>query len=131
MTNPIEADVERREANRTVYTFTVPKKLQGTNDEEQGTMKVETVGLVELRGGEEIEAAERAQNNLVRGNVELVKAAVRWVNGKAVHSYDGSVDKVWNRCDPRVRGLILNAFQRIHTPEKIDTETFLGSVSVS
>ena len=128
---PNEADVARREANRTIYTFTIPKHLQGENDEPPGRMKIETVGLVELTGGEELQATKRAQNDLIAGQFELAKECLRMINGKAVHSWDGSADQAFNSSDPRVRTLIMNAYRRIHEPEKKDLDTFLGSVSVS
>ncbi|KKN72084.1 hypothetical protein LCGC14_0414790 [marine sediment metagenome] len=128
---PNEADVARREANRAVYTFKIPKHLQGETDNPPGRIRIETVGLVELTGGEEMAATKRAQNDLIAGQFELAKEALRQVNNKPVHSWDGSVDQAFNGADPRVRTLIMNAYRRIHEPEKKDMDAFLGSVSVS
>ncbi len=127
---PNEEDVARREANRTIYTFTIPKHLQGETDSPPGRVKIETVGIVELTGGEELSATKRATNDLIAGQFELAKESLRMVNGKPVHTWDGSADIAFNQSDPRVRTLIMNAYRRIHEPEKKDLDTFLGSVSV-
>ncbi len=110
-------------APRETFRYTLPAHIQ----KETG---VATLTLVQLTAEEEIMATNRARNDQIRLAWELVKESVYAVNDQRTTSADGSIDKAWAGLHPRVRNLLMNAFNDLHNPTKEDAASFLGSRQV-
>jgi hypothetical protein len=109
---------------RQTYSYKVPPKLAASTG-------IESVTLVELTADEEIAAAKRSRNDNVRLAYELVKSSLVGVNGKQVSLADGTADAAWNRMDPKVRALALQAYASLHNAEEEDVADFINSRSVN
>lgn len=109
---------------RAEYTYELPAKLQQT-------LGVKTLTLVELNAEEEMMATKRSRNDPVRLAWELPKEALRAINGARVGSVDGSIDKAWNDMHPKVRALVMQAYNDLHNPVQTDVADFLASRAVS
>lgn len=106
--------------DRITHTYTVPHRLA------QGGA-FESIGLVELNAEQEIFATKRAKGDPVRLAWELAKECLVQVNGKAVSEADGSRDSAWEGMGPKLRNLVLSAYNDLHAPEDADAASFLGS----
>ena len=111
--------------SRPIITYTFPPKFHDTEH------KPQSIGLIRLTAGEEIMAFNRAPGNPHKTQFELAKQSiVRW-NGQPVSIGDGSVDRLFDTCDPKVRGLILGAYSNIHNPTGGEGGLFLASETIS
>lgn len=106
---------------RTIHTYQLPKTY---GDD------ITSVGLVELTAAEELSATKRAKGDMFRTAYELAKQSLVQVNGEAVRSSDATVDAAWERMNPKVRNLVLSAYQEIHTPGEDDAANFLKTRTV-
>lgn len=113
----------RPQGARPTYTYQVPDVLARQTG-------IANVTLVELTAEEELMAAKRARNDVVRLASELAKECLRAVNGKPVSAASGTVDTAWNTMHPKVRQLVMGAYGRIHSPEPTDEQLFLESCQV-
>ena len=108
---------------RQMYEYDIPPKMAKTTG-------ITSVGLVQLTADEEITSAKRARNDNMRLAYELVKASLVAVNGKKVSLADGSADTAWNKMDPKVRALVLQAYAELHNAPEESVEDFLASRKV-
>lgn len=106
-------------AVRPVYTYTVPESL--------GDVGARSVGLVELNAGEELMAAKRAMNNPIQLAYELAKEALRAIDGRPLSLGDGSTDVAWGAMCPKLRNLVMAAYNDLHSPEAAEVKGFLKS----
>jgi hypothetical protein len=107
------------EKDRTIHTFTIPASLAHHD--------TKTVGLVELSTEEEMMAQKRAPNDVARMTYELTKASLREVNGKRVSLGDGSADRAWSSMHPKVRTLVVTAYNNLHNPSPDESRDFFSS----
>lgn len=107
--------------SREVVVFEFPKELADTAENPV------SVGLVRLKASEELMALRRARGDAPRAQYELVQQAMVQWNGNAVSLGDGSVDKIFESVDPRVRTLILQAYTSISNPTNLEVAGFLTS----
>lgn len=107
-----------QKAVRTIYTYTVPKKL-GTS--------TNTIGMVELTADDELAATKRARGDATQLAFELTKQSLVQVNGIDVGLGDGSVDAAFNKMSPKVRNLVMHAYAQLNAPGDGDAESFLAS----
>jgi hypothetical protein len=109
------------------HTFTIPKKLV----EETGYM---TVTLRELIGLDEVNAHVSAADSGAKLAFELVKKSlVRLEHAKSgpLELTAENVDLAFGSLPPKVRNLVLAAYQEIHNPKNDEITDFLGSRLVS
>jgi predicted outer membrane protein len=105
--------------SRTINVFDVPTEIA------QGEMIVESFGLIENNSSEEIEAAKLSRNDPFMLSMELIKQALREINGKAVSLADGSVETALNKMGAQVRQLVMSAYQDIHSVPEVLNKSFL------
>lgn len=112
----------RLKANRAVFEYTVPTALaQDTG--------IQTIGIVQLTGGEELMASRRCQGNLIQLSYELAKEALKQLNGKVLE--DGEADVFWaNPANAKLRTLVVTAFNVVNQPTQDDAASFLASRTV-
>lgn len=114
----------RANQSRELHVFTVPKHMA----ELYG---IETVGLVELKASEEEKAAKRAGTNPMTLGSESAKESLRMVNGKAVSTFDGTVDTAWDTMHPKIRNMVISAYGKLHQPAQDEGMSFLESQTTS
>lgn len=124
-----------RESARPVFWFNVPTKLRVKSG-------VAKLGFVALTANEEIQAAElsgKDATNIAKQMLlahSLAKHSLRYlVSDKGEKTKltlaDNSADKFWGALDPGLRGLAMSAYNKIHSVEDDDSESFLSSMEVS
>lgn len=116
---------ERRANEREVFVYEVPPNLVG----ETG---IEAIGLVIMTAEEELMAAKRTRGDAALAAMELTKQALRQVKyagqrTRTVSSADSSIDEVWSRMHPKVRGLCIVAYNDLHNAKQSDVVGFLQS----
>lgn len=120
--NPL-AEAQRAAENRTRYTFKVPPKARMRESDPT------SVTLVEITMKEQQEATRTAQANKVQVGLEMLKFAVVEADGKPL-SWKGNEREIWlDQVSPKVRTLLLQAFNHIHAPADEDEADFLASMT--
>lgn len=125
--NPIqkfEEQAARREAERLMYWFDLPKALATK-------LQVQRIGFVELLASEEKMAASRATDQISLA-FELVRESLRRIDNKQLSTADGSADAFWAAATPgmaQFRALAVQAYNAIHNASQEDLKSFLGSRS--
>ncbi len=115
-----------READRPIYTYTIPKVLAQLTG-------VVTIGMVELTTQEMIMAQQRGGEQRLAVGFELAKAAWRRKNDERLSLGDGSVDLAWASNKPgmtKLRTLLTQAYADLHNPKEDENAAFLASQSV-
>jgi hypothetical protein len=113
--------------NRVIYTYKVPADIAAQ-------CGISSVGLVELTPNEMLLAQSRAGDDKGQTLFELVKESWRRVDGKPIHTGDGSADVAWGQDKPgmnKLRTLLTGAFNKINNPKKDENEAFLASETAS
>jgi hypothetical protein len=111
---------QRPANNREIHTFTIPPPLQNG---------IKTVGLVELTAEEELNATKRAQGDGLRLAYEMTKISLVEIDGKTLVRSEGDTDAAFERMHPKVRSLVVSAFNSLHAPDDKETLDFLKSRS--
>lgn len=88
---------------------------------------IQSVGLVELTGDEEIMATKRAHGDHMRLGLELAKQSLVAVNGAKVSLADGSTDRAWETMGPKLRNMVLTAYAELHSAPDEAIQSFLKS----
>lgn len=112
------------QVSRESYDFLVPPKLHTITE-------IRKITIVPLTADEEMQATRRAQNDPIRLAFELVKESVRAINDRPVGLADGSLDLAWNRMNPKIRSLVMNAYAHVHQPDAESAEAFIASRTVT
>lgn len=110
--------------NRVRFTYTVPEALA----RESG---VSSVTMVHLTAMDEMGATKRAGMDAMRVAYELAKASLYALDGKGFSAVNSEKDIKWQAMHPKIRALVVQAYQRIHQPKEDDAVDFLGSEVVS
>jgi hypothetical protein len=120
--NDVTADIGSipQEQKRIVHVFKVPEKLQKL-------VKVKTVSLYELSVEEEIMATGRAGQNLLQITYRCAEQALAAIDSRPVSLSDGTADVAYAKMHPKLRQLVVRAYNAIHNPEKDELDDFLGS----
>lgn len=108
---------------RVIHRYDVPERV--------GQGEYKTLGMVELTGHDELQAAKRAHGDAIALAWELAKQSLREVNGERVSVADGSVEKAFNRMPPRVRSLVMAGYSDLHNVEEEDSKAFLKTRKAS
>ena len=106
---------------RTIHVFEIPAALGGD---------IRSVGVVELTAAEELMAAKRVRTDPAAYTFQMAKAALARVNNEPVSLADGSADKAWERMGPKVRALVVTAWNTVSQPSEDEVSGFLGSQKV-
>jgi len=107
---------------RTIFTFTLPEDLAEETD-------IQTVGLVQLKGTEEVEGARATRGDPMRLPFELARKSLKQINGKDLGMTEE--EAFWERpANAKVRTLIVTAFNEINQPSNEQNQSFLKSCQV-
>jgi len=111
------------DAARVQHVFNVPASMVGV-------CGCSTLVFHELTAEDEIMASKRARGDAGTLAYELAKASLAAVDGKRLSLSDGSVDRWFSHASPKVRGLIVTAYNEIHSVTQGDADAFLKSRKV-
>lgn len=106
---------------RPLYVFKVPASVGS---------EIKSVGLVQLTVSEEIALGDACASQRNRLPMALAKASLVQVDGKLVGDADDSREIAWSKMGPKVRALILLAYNKLHIPQDDALEAFLKSEEV-
>lgn len=112
-----------RGKSRPVFTYVIPPKLHRYG--------IKTVGLIELTANEELMATRRSAMSPMALAAELAKESLRKVDSKSVSTTDGTADFAFNTMHPKIRTLVMSAYNLLHNPDGDDTKGFLDSQEMS
>lgn len=107
-----------------VHTYTIPESLRGEGVPAK-------VGMVQLTAGQELTASKVGGMDYTKAQYAAAKMSIVQFDGRPVDAVNAEVDKFWERVDPRVRALILSAYNRLSSPKKEDEDSFFASEAVS
>lgn len=114
-------EVIGQEHARSVHVYTLPKALANG---------VTAIGLRTLTAEEELRASKAGRFDLMKANYEAVKLSIVEFDGKPVSNGEGAIDLFWNRVDPKVRSLLLQAYNKQTSPSVEETEDFFASEQI-
>lgn len=120
--NPL-AEAQRAAESRTRYTFKVPTKARMRETDPT------SVTLVEVTLKEQQDATRVAEANKIPAGIEMLKHAVVEADGKKLTWANGEREVFIEQLSPKVRTLLLQAFNHIHSPADEDEADFLGSMT--
>ena len=108
--------------NRAVYEYSIPESLGG------GKAGIPLkVGLVQLTAEQELMASKIGRFDMTKAQYTAAKLSIVEMDGKPTDQADGGIDSFWDKCDPRVRSLMLQAYNKLSSPSKEEEESFFAS----
>lgn len=111
-----------RKAVGYVESFTIPPSLQRAGCATKVT-------LCELSVKDELGASRKGGYDMVKGTYEATKSAIYMLDGKRVSNAEGDVDEFFEKIGPKVRALLVSAYEQMHGPNKTEeTDFFLSRV---
>ncbi len=122
MSNPIENAAAAINRTRPVYEFELPEELA-----DQDPYIKKSIGLVKLTNSEEIRAGERAGINISAMGYNTAKLSLWEVDGRVLNRGNGEDETVFERTDPAIRNLIMEAYGDISQTTVGATKKFLKS----
>jgi hypothetical protein len=114
-------------ASKVIHTYKLPEALRKSPS---GGDLPESIGLRELTADEELQAHKVGRFDNMKTQYDAVKRSIAEVDGKAASYADGGVDKLWEACGPKVRALLLEAYNRISSPTADEEKDFFKSEEV-
>lgn len=110
---------------RIVYVYALPESLRKDVEGCPGR-----VGLRALTSREEIDASKVGGYDLTKSQYEAVMRAICELDGKTVTLGTGEVEKFWESCGPKIRALLLQAYNRLSTASEAESTDFFKSEQV-
>jgi hypothetical protein len=106
-----------------IHTFTIPATLRNG-----GPGKV---GLRQLTADQELMASKVGRFDVMKTQYEAAKLAIAEFDGKPANYADGDVDKFWEGGGPKLRALLLQAYNHMASPSTEEEASFLSSEAIS
>lgn len=104
-----------------VFTFTLPADIA----KRPGCPA--KIGVKELSGLDEVDAANRAGGDQARLAFEMARASLVRADGQVVSLADGSADVLWEALGPQGRRLAITAYTKVNNPLQTAAKDFLDS----
>ncbi len=117
--------VQQLNSNRPKFTFKIPESARLLETDPH------TVTLQSITIGEENQASASVKSSGGPLGYELVKHSLIAADGKVVSWEAGEKERFLEGCSSKVRTLIMGAFEKIHSPEKKDSDDFFNSMTVA
>lgn len=105
-------------------TYDVPESLR------DATGKPAKVSMQTLVADDELQAARSGKFDILKSQYEAVKLAIVALDGKPTSVADGTTDQFWNNCDPKLRTILLDAYNRMSSPSREESDAFFKSAQV-
>lgn len=116
----IQSAIEDARAAREVHRFTIPPELRKD-------LSPTKIGLRLLTAEQELMASKQGKFDVNRINYAAAKLSIIEFDGKYVDNGDSAIDLFWERADPKVRSLILQACTKMSSPTKEQEDSFFAS----
>lgn len=111
--------------SRAVYRYSIPESLRG----QQNVPK--KVGMIQLSADQELMASRVGKFDFTKAQYAATKLSIVEFDGRPVDQANAEVDKFWERVDPRVRALLVQAYTKLSSPTKEEEDAFFGSEEAS
>lgn len=126
-----------KKKDRPVYVFKVPKtehvQADGSKEEVPDVpdeFVTDSFGLVKLDMDQETAAAERAGKNGAKLGYNLARMSLVQVDGRMLNKGEGEDEKILRHCDPAMRELIVEAYDKISSAPEGASKKMLASMKV-
>lgn len=114
-----------------LFEYDVPADLQEPMRLPDGSaLLIKSVLVRRLRAQDEVLAARRVGRDAARMVFELCQIAFAGVNGKRFDDGVSEGDAVWAVLDPRIRSLLMSAYQELNSAKETQQASFLKSCRV-
>lgn len=107
----------------TITEWELPDSLRGEHDPKR-------IGLRVLTSEQELMAAKLGRHEFTRQQYAAVKLAIATFDGQPVTSGSKQVESFWEHAHPKVRSLLLAAYNKLSSPTSEEEEGFFKSESV-
>ena len=108
---------------RMIHEFTIPETLKS-----EALPRV--VSLRQLSADLEMTASKLGRYEVMKSQYEAVKLAIFELDGKPANAANGDVDQFWENAGPKLRSLLMQAYNRISAPSNEEEESFFESQKV-
>lgn len=125
--NPIEQQMSAQAAlisARETITYTIPESLRDSE-----TKRPSNVTMRALTADEELTASRLGRFDVMKSQYAATKLSIVALDGAPVSTADGSTDAFWERSDPRLRSLILQAYNKLSSPTQAEEDAFFKSAT--
>ena len=110
-------------ASKIVYKFTIPETLRGNHG-------VASIKMRELTSREEIDASRVGGLDFTRAQFEATKRSICMLDSRPVSIAGDEIDRFWEDAGPRLRALLISAFNRLHSVTQEESKDFFASQEV-
>lgn len=122
MSDLLQKRLEEQQRAVVITEFTVPKSLCA-----DGGPK--TIGMRALTAEMELLAAKLGKHDYMRGQYNATKMAIVELGGVRVKDRE-DVDRFWEHASPKLRTLLLKAYDRMSSPAAEEEDGFFASETV-
>lgn len=109
---------------RAVHTYTIPDSLRNGSNPNPAR-----IGMVQLNADQELMASKSGKFDYMKAQYAAAKLSIVEFDGQRVPP-DGTVDIWWDKADPKLRSLVLQAYNKLSSPSVEEDESFFGSEEV-
>lgn len=113
--------------SKVIVTYTLPESARKEVADYEMPTKI---GMRALSADEELQAHRVGRAEYMRTQYDATKRSIAEFDGKAASYANGEVDKFWERCGPKVRSLLLQAYNRATSPVQEDEQSFFASAEI-
>lgn len=119
--DPAQAAASRPKRQRPRFTYDIPKDVRTFEADPS------TITLTPVTVEEEKMAIQAARANNTQVDHELLKLSLVEADGRPLDWAGGVRDDVFEGASPKVRQLMIEAWQDVNTPTREQTKSFLAS----
>ena len=112
--------------SKAIHTYTIPESLRNGSN---GAANPSRVGMQQLNADQELMASKSGKFDYMKAQYAAAKLSIVEFDGARVLP-DGTVDIWWDKADPKLRSLILQAYNKLSSPSAEEDTTFFGSEEV-
>jgi hypothetical protein len=114
--------------SKVTFTYTIPESIRAN----PGTAAElpHTVTMRALTADEELQAHKVGGSQYMKSQYDAVKRSVVALDGTPVSYADGGTEHFWAACGPKMRSLLMQAYNRLSSPEASEEADFFASVQI-
>lgn len=109
-----------------LFTYSIPESIR-LNSEIPLPKKIV---MRQLSADEELQAHRVGRAEYMKSQYDAVKRAIVKLDSQDVSYAEGTSDKFWENCGPKMRSLLLQAYNRSTAPTAEEESSFLGSAEI-
>lgn len=108
---------------RTIHEYEIPPSLRWDGGPS-------TVGLRALTVAEELTASKVGGLDYMKAQYEATRMSIASIDGRPVAVKDGEDVALWERGGPKLRSLLVQAYNRLSSPSADEADGFFASATV-